>query len=1189
MRIGHNSKRWHSVRVLTHGVVGLLCVTASVFGQTFPGTAASSDPFEVHGLLYSGSATEGFPPGDGWAQGATFRGVLDDNGQPALDAFGYPYRAYRQIDGNWGNQGDGLDMTLFAGSNKNLHLIGVNDSPWEWDAGAGGPQKNDITSAYFHTRVDPVTGDRWVFVAAETRSINGDSHIDFEFNQAGVLQTGDDEGQLIGLGLDGGRTINDFLVSVDFEQGGDDPIATIRYWDGVAFQLVSYPGAIFSATNFIDIAHGAGGSWKHYTADGAETNVLTHLQFVEAGVNLTALAIGVDPCSTDSTFMAKTRSSASWTADLKDFTIVTFPLEPPPQLEVTAPTGVCTETTFNVDVWELTGLPSASFDWSISGCGEIVGEPVGESIIVRSLTACGCEINLTATITAGECAHVKSIDVSISVGDSDAPTLSGQPEDETVECDAIPTAQTLTATDSCTASDVLLDESQLPDTCDGESTIVRTWSSTDDCGNEVTHTQIVSVVDTTAPVISGVPVDAEVSCDGIPEPATVTSADNCSTAVVELSESATPGACVGNETITRTWTAADACGNATSQSQVLMVSDADAPDMTGVPLNATYECDALPDPATVEATDNCSNVGVAFDEQISEGACSGESTVTRTWTATDECGNADTQTQTISLQDTVLPTLSGVPVDSTVECDSIPDPPVVTATDNCSEPTVELAEEVSPGEDAGKGLIHRTWTATDACGNQTSQTQTIIVIDTTAPTLVGVPPDTTVECDAIPEPPTVSATDNCATPNVTMEEEITEGDCSGQRTIVRTWKAVDDCGNETTAVQTIIVVDTTTPTLTNTPTDATVSCDDVPPPAEVGATDNCSTPTVELNEVAEPGACVGQTTITRTWTATDTCGNVSTFVQTLNVVDTAAPTINGDPNDLLAECDDIPDAATFTASDNCSSDVSVEFSEDTIPGSCEGNYEILRTWTATDDCGNAANKNQFVTIQDSTPPVISLDSDPTQFICDGAPVSFLVSTDDNCSEVTLTWQQLRWITATNRDRVTITPQPDGSARITVTGPAFITGAFSANDACGNAAEDLAVTIRATLGREACSQGYWKNHFNRWAPSGHAPSDSFVDTFGITDLSSTEIPESFNVAITLGEAITSTGGDFNQALLQGTAALLNAAHPTVDFPLTETEVKSIMQAAFAGLITFRHAVNGFNLGNAAERECGCPIA
>ena len=80
-----------------------------------------------------------------------------------------------------------------------------------------------------------------------------------------------------------------------------------------------------------------------------------------------------------------------------------------------------------------------------------------------------------------------------------------------------------------------------------------------------------------------------------------------------------------------------------------------------------------------------------------------------------------------------------------------------------------------------------------------------------------------------------------------------------------------------------------------------------------------------------------------------------------------------------------------------------------------------------------------------------------------------------------------------------------------------------------------------------------------------------------------------MTITLGEAITSTGGDFNQALLQGTAALLNAAHPTVDFPLTETEVKSIMQAAFAGLITFRHAVNGFNLGNAAERECGCPIA
>src|SRR3989304_5932173 len=77
------------------------CGTA--FAQTSPGTASLGDPFEVHGLLYSGSAPLGFPLGDGWAQGAAFLGVLDDDGNPAVNALGYPFRAARTVDENWGN------------------------------------------------------------------------------------------------------------------------------------------------------------------------------------------------------------------------------------------------------------------------------------------------------------------------------------------------------------------------------------------------------------------------------------------------------------------------------------------------------------------------------------------------------------------------------------------------------------------------------------------------------------------------------------------------------------------------------------------------------------------------------------------------------------------------------------------------------------------------------------------------------------------------------------------------------------------------------------------------------------------------------------------------------------------------------------------------------------------------------
>ena len=75
---------------------------------------------------------------------------------------------------------------------------------------------------------------------------------------------------------------------------------------------------------------------------------------------------------------------------------------------------------------------------------------------------------------------------------------------------------------------------------------------------------------------------------------------------------------------------------------------------------------------------------------------------------------------------------------------------------------------------------------------------------------------------------------------------------------------------------------------------------------------------------------------------------------------------------------------------------------------------------------------------------------------------------------------------------------------------------------------------------------------------------------------------------LGTAIGNVGGVLGQALLQGTAALLNAAHPGVDFPTSVAQVRTIMQAAFAGDITFDEARAMVNVWNAAESECGCSV-
>lgn len=336
------------------GALASVSLPGFAIGQTDPATVAS---FEIHGRLFSGSAPAPFELGDGWAQGQALLGVLDGDG----NAVGL-FNARRQLDENWGNQGDGLDPTKFGGSsNKNDDLIGPEEDPWDWGGGGGGPRKNDITNTYFHSRMDPDTGHLWVFIGAETRSTNGDSHVDFEFNQAGVVQVGKTSGQLIGQGPLGGRTLDDFIVSIDFLNGGGSPDTTFRTWKGSAFVEMPVTGEVVSATNLSNIEHGSGGAWKHFAGNGGTVEVLSALQLVEAGIDLTALGVAVDVCSTAATFTVKSRSSTSFSSSLKDFVLVTFSLIPPPQASATNDGPVCE---VGGDVQLFAGPDGMSYSWT---------------------------------------------------------------------------------------------------------------------------------------------------------------------------------------------------------------------------------------------------------------------------------------------------------------------------------------------------------------------------------------------------------------------------------------------------------------------------------------------------------------------------------------------------------------------------------------------------------------------------------------------------------------------------------------------------------------------------------------------------------------------------------------------------------------------------------------------------------
>ncbi|WP_449555747.1 HYR-like domain-containing protein, partial [Hanstruepera flava] len=194
-------------------------------------------------------------------------------------------------------------------------------------------------------------------------------------------------------------------------------------------------------------------------------------------------------------------------------------------------------------------------------------------------------------------------------------------------------------------------------------------------------------------------------------------------------------------------------------------------------------------------------------------------TIIREWSVTDDGGNTTTETQTISVIDSTAPALVGVPSDTTVQCDAIPAPATVTATDNCDTTLSVNYTETSNTVADGVGTIVREWSVTDDGGNTTTETQTITVIDSTAPALVGVPSDATVQCDAIPAPATVTATDNCDTTLSVNYSETSNTVADGVGTIIREWSVTDDGGNTTTETQTITVIDSTAPALVGVPSD----------------------------------------------------------------------------------------------------------------------------------------------------------------------------------------------------------------------------------------------------------------------------------------------------------------------------------------------------------------------------------
>ena len=213
-------------------------------------------------------------------------------------------------------------------------------------------------------------------------------------------------------------------------------------------------------------------------------------------------------------------------------------------------------------------------------------------------------------------------------------------------------------------------------------------------------------------------------------------------------------------TTTVIWTATDACGNTTSESQVIKVRDRTDPILGDLPENGRVDGNAIPEPANVTATDNCdTDVMITLEENkiILDENCPDSYNLKRTWTATDNCGNTASKSQVVKVRDRTDPILVGAPEETiTVECDAIPEPPTVTATDNCDGTVTAFATGGSasytynwtsvpagtyPTDSALTGLCAGTYIVTIADVNTCSITDSITVSEPSEITVTSIQTD----------------------------------------------------------------------------------------------------------------------------------------------------------------------------------------------------------------------------------------------------------------------------------------------------------------------------------------------------------------------------------------------------------------------------------------------------------------
>ena len=347
---------------------------------------------------------------------------------------------------------------------------------------------------------------------------------------------------------------------------------------------------------------------------------------------------------------------------------------------------------------------------------------------------------------------------------------------------------------------------------------------------------------------------------------------------------------------------------------------------------------------------------------------------TVTLTVMDIAGASSTCTATVTVVDTIAPSIVTCPADITVECTS-PDGASVTFADPTVVDLCDPAPAVNCSPASGStfpiGTTTVTCTATDASNNSSNCTFSVTVV-TAAPSITCPADITAVQCTSPAgasvtfADPTVS--DVCG-PAPTVSCLPPSGSTFPIGTTTVTCTATDESNSSSNCTFSVTVVDTAPPSITCPANITAVECT-----SPLGTVVTFAAPTVSdlcdpapaVNCSPPSGSLFALGTTPVTCTVTDESDNFSSCTFNVTVVDTAAPSIIC-PANITAECTSAAGASvTFaapTVSDLCDPAPTVNCSP--ASGSTFAIGTTIVTCTATDESNNSSTCTFSVTVVDT--------------------------------------------------------------------------------------------------------------------------------------------------------------------------------------------------------------------------------